>query len=513
MPWMVAILVFNKTKATSNTTPGSPINYKKEAHVGRADHGKFKILQQDFKTPQEVTRTCLTCHNKTGVDIMHTAHWKWTQPYITDHSDTIPLGKKNILNNFCIGISSNQPHCTSCHIGYGWKDDHFSFTDQENIDCIVCHDQTGTYKKFPTGAGYPVTYEKKFNGKTFYPPNLTKIAQNIGIPKKENCGACHYTGGGGNNIKHGDFETALNNTTKEVDVHMGIDGADMSCVECHKTERHLVTGKLYTVSSENSDRVTCEQCHTAQPHSNKILNVHTTRVSCQTCHIPTYAKEHSTNTYWDWSKAGKFNKDGSFLVRKDSLGNILYHTQKGSFQWGNNLQPEYVWFNGRSRHYLTGEKTDTLQPVKMNTLLGSYKDPTSKIIPVKIHRGRQIYDPINKTLIVPHLYGNDSTSYWKNFDWNKAGKTGMQSVDLPYSGQFAFVRTEMFWPLNHMVAPREQSLKCIDCHSSNSRLKGLNDFYMPGRDQSKKLDLAGILLIALAAFGVLIHGTLRIMKK
>ena len=89
----------------------------------------------------------------------------------------------------------------------------------------------------------------------------------------------------------------------------------------------------------------------------------------------------------------------------------------------------------------------------------------------------------------------------------------MKSVNLPYSGQFVFVRTEMYWPLNHMVAPREESLKCINCHSSNSRLNGLNDFYMPGRDHSRKLDFAGILLIILTATGVFIHGTLRIIKQ
>lgn len=80
-------------------------------------------------------------------------------------------------------------------------------------------------------------------------------------------------------MKHGDLETALNKTTKEVDVRMGTNGADMSCINCHKTERHLVTGKLYTVSSENSDRVSCEQCHTDRPHSNKILNEHISRVA------------------------------------------------------------------------------------------------------------------------------------------------------------------------------------------------------------------------------------------
>ena len=41
----------------------------------------------------------------------------------------------------------------------------------------------------------------------------------------------------------------------------------------------------------------------------------------------------------------------------------------------------------------------------------------------------------------------------------------MASIDLPYSGKYNFVETEMYWPINHMVAPVEKSLKCTDCHT------------------------------------------------
>jgi hypothetical protein len=59
------------------------------------------------------------------------------------------------INNFCINLNGNWPRCTSCHIGYGWKDANFDFKDPGKIDCLVCHDTTGTYKKIPTGAGFP----------------------------------------------------------------------------------------------------------------------------------------------------------------------------------------------------------------------------------------------------------------------------------------------------------------------------------------------------------------------
>jgi len=159
-----------------------------------------------------------------------------------------------------------------------------------------------------------------------------------------------------------------------------------------------------------------------------------------------------------------------------------------------------------------GDKVDTTKTVQLNTLLGDYSDKNAKIIPVKVHRGRQIYDPVNNTMILPHLFGKDSTSYWKNFDWNKAAETGMKSVNLPYSGKYDFISTEMYWPINHMVAPMDESLQCADCHSRNSRLIQLTDFYLPGRDHSSFMDWLGFGLMFFAFVGVIIHAILRIFK-
>lgn len=512
IPWIIGgIYIFN-TSQNGGKVPVKLVNYKVD-NLPKVDHSKFKILQQNFTAPQEVTEACLSCHNKTDQEVMQSSHWKWTKDYVTDSGDTIQLGKKNIINNFCIGISSNEARCTSCHIGYGWKDNSFDFTDSKNIDCIVCHDQTGTYKKFPTGAGYPVTTETIFNGKTYSPPNYQKIAQNVGNPKRQNCGSCHFVGGGGNNVKHGDIANELNQVTREIDVHMGVDGANMNCVDCHKTERHNITGNLYSIASNNENRVTCEQCHTEHPHTNNILNQHTNKVACQTCHIPQFAKVSATKMHWDWSTAGKFKDDGSMLIEKDSVGNMTYHTMKGSFIWKNNVEPEYYWFNGKAKHYVLGDKIDTSKVVQLNRLLGSYSDTQSKIIPVKTHRGRQIYDTELNTMILPHLFGKDSTAYWKNFDWDKAARTGMESIGQPYSGKYGFAATEMYWPINHMVAPREESLKCADCHARNSRLNNLTDFYLPGRDYNNVLDILGTALLLLSFAGVVVHASLRIMKN
>ena len=362
-------------------------------------------------------------------------------------------------------------------------------------------------------AGYPVKKKKKFSGKAFLPPNYNYIAQNVGVTKKENCGACHFTGGGGNNVKHGDLEIALNHTTTDVDVHMGADGKNMTCTACHKTNQHNIQGQLYSVSSHNKDRTTCEQCHTDQPHESQRINMHANKVACQTCHIPTYAKGAPTKMNWDWSTAGKFKPDGGMLMKKDSTGAMTYHTKKGTFAWGKNVKPAYVWFNGEARHYVMGQKFNPNERLHLNKLLGSYADKNSKIVPVKRFTGKQIYDTENKYMIVPHLFGKDTTSYWLNFDWNKAAEAGMKSVGLPYSGKYGFAETQMDWPVNHMVSPSNESLTCIECHSRNGRLAGINDFYMPGRDYNPLLDKSGFILILLSLIGVTIHASLRFVKS
>lgn len=512
LPWIIGIILIKRPGYPPADRSITLVNFNRDT-LTKADHSQYAILQQEFSSPQEVTEACLSCHNKTAQDVMHSSHWTWTKDYVLDNGDTMKLGKRNIINNFCIGISSNEPRCTSCHAGYGWKDDHFDFSESRNIDCIICHDRTGTYKKFPTGAGYPVREEKKFGGKTFLPPDYTMIAQQVGRPGRENCGACHFVGGGGNNVKHGDIARDLLNPTRNVDVHMAVDGANMKCVDCHRTEHHNITGNLYSIASENNNRVTCSQCHTTQPHRNRTLNKHVNRVACQTCHIPEYAKQSATKMYWDWSTAGRFDQDGNPIVKHDSLGNINYMSQKGSFVWKARVEPEYFWFNGEARHYLPGGKLDTTGPVQLNRLVGEYQDKKSQIVPVKVHRGRQIYDPGNNILILPKLFGKDSSAYWKGYDWGKSAEVGMQQAGLPYSGGYDFISTEMYWPVNHMVAPADESLKCADCHSRDGRLMNLAGFYLTGRDHNSLADLAGFAMIILSFTGVLIHAMIRIMAK
>lgn len=218
--------------------------------------------------------------------------------------------------------------------------------------------------------------------------------------------------------------------------------------------------------------------------------------------------------YWDWSTAGKL-KNGEPYEEDDSLGNHTYLSIKGSFVWERNVVPDYIWFNGTASHYLEGDKIqDTTKPLILNQLHGSYSDGESKIIPVKIHIAKQPYDPINRILVQPKLFADKKGqgAFWKDFNWQTAATEGMKELNLPYSGKLSFLKTEMYWPVNHMVASKENTLDCKSCHTrENSRLAGINDFYMPGRDYSSLVDTGGKWLIILMIIGILFHAIIRII--
>jgi octaheme c-type cytochrome (tetrathionate reductase family) len=466
------------------------------------DHSKFVALQQKFNSPQEVTKACMSCHNLTAHQVMNSNHWNWEREEYVQGRGIVYLGKKNAINNFCIGTKGNEESCAKCHIGYGMDSQGKVYTDSTNIDCLVCHDNSETYAKANEKGGAP---EMTLNFNT--------IAQSVGNPKRTNCGVCHFYGGGGNNVKHGDLEMSQFEPSKDIDIHMASDGMNLECVDCHRTTQHNISGKVYSLSSMNLNRNNCEQCHTETPHQDDILNEHTLKVACQTCHIPTYAKGNATKMHWDWSTAGKL-RNGEPYVEEDSMGNHAYMSIKGSFVWEKNVVPSYIWFNGTASHYLEGDKIlDTVKPLILNQLHGSYADDESKIIPVKIHAAIQPYDPINRILIQPKLFAENKGegAFWKDFNWQTASEVGMKDAGLPFSGKVSFLKTEMYWPVNHMVASKDNSLQCNACHRrDNSRLAGLKDFYMPGRDYSATVDTSGKWLLILTIIGIFLHATIRL---
>lgn len=412
-----------------------------------------KRVKGPINEPQDVTRQCLKCHKGAAKDFMKTSHWQWGLKQTVD-GKTVDRGKKNAINNYCTSVPSNEQFCAKCHAGYGMTDiNTFDFDNPENIDCLICHDTTGRYAKAGNMAGMPSVNI-----------DLLKIAQNVGKPNRDNCGSCHFFGGGGDAVKHGDLDSSMAYPTKEIDVHMDMEGNDFSCIECHQTEDHLISGNSLGVSPGGKTHVSCTQCHDGDVHGESRLNAHLDTVACQTCHIPIYAKELATKIWWDWSKAGE---DRQF-DEKDEFGHHTYIKKKGEMKYGKNLTPEYRWFNGSATAYHTGDKIDPSKITHLSSPLGDIDDKTAKIYPFKVMRGKQIYDTVNMNLITAKIANEGG--YWLDFDWDKAARLGSEATGLPYSGKYAFAETDMYWRLNHMVAPKEQALGCLDCHGDEGRM-------------------------------------------
>ncbi|MBD3410154.1 MAG: tetrathionate reductase family octaheme c-type cytochrome [Ignavibacteriales bacterium] len=408
-------------------------------------------IEGPFDSPQEVTETCFMCHEDAATDFMKTRHWNWSgDEFEAEGRGTVALGKKNLINNFCISVPTNYPRCTSCHAGYGWKDETFDFEDPNNVDCLVCHETSGTYKKTPTGAGMPSEES-----------DLVAAAQSVGTPTRANCGVCHFDGGGGTGVKHADMDDAILDADENLDVHMG--GLGFECVDCHAADAHDIKGASHGSMMQNTGHFSCLECHDTELHSKPTINKHVAHVACETCHVPEIARGLPTKTWWDWSKAGM-----DLEVTHDQYGKELFAKKKGEFKWAKNIQPEYYWHNGGADYYFIGDKIDPTETVKLNTLRGDIDDPDSRIYPFKVMRGKQPYDAINNHLGTPHLFGKDG--FWNTFDWAQSLTIGLEAVGLEFSGEYDFVETEMYWPVNHTVAPAENAVKCTECHGSGSRL-------------------------------------------
>jgi octaheme c-type cytochrome (tetrathionate reductase family) len=427
-----------------------------------------KQITGPFNTPMEVTQKCLECHEEAAHDVMQTSHWTWNLEQEIGGQAHVFRGKKNAINNFCISINSNEPRCTSCHIGYGWKDGKFDFTDKTRVDCLVCHDSTGTYTKPGPAAGMPAGYTGNAEIDK-NPVDLVKVAQNVGAPSRDNCIVCHGYGGGGNNIKHGDIDSSMKKPVKEVDVHMGVDGQNFACQNCHATKKHEIKGNAMVVSPGGESHIACTDCHSETPHNETLLNSHMDTVACQTCHIPAFAKEIPTKLEWDWSTAGE---EKVMPTETDQFGMPKYNKMKGSFIWGKNVVPTYAWYNGKGGAYLSGDKIDPSKITPLSWPEGDRSDMKSKIYPFKLHKGKQIYDSKNNYFITPKVFGKkgDPDAYWINYDWNKAAAAGMKATGLDYSGEYGFAPTMMYWRINHMIVPADQALGCLDCHGDNGRL-------------------------------------------
>jgi octaheme c-type cytochrome (tetrathionate reductase family) len=423
--------------------------------------------------------SCMKCHGEIGDAVLMTGHWNWegVAAGIEGFESEIH-GKNDIINNFCVAVPSNEGRCTQCHIGVGYADDTFDFGNRNNIDCLACHDQTGTYKKEPKTAGAPDPEKVDLNAVA------GSVAENGGIPTRKACLFCHASAGGGDNVKHGDLSSDLIATTREYDVHMGTDGrVAYPCTECHNLKRgdngealdHGIGGMPYHSVDEGSLK-TCTDCHgsAANIHAAapvaRVIESHPT-LACQVCHIPQIARKLPTKTEWYWATAGDLDAE----IPTDPVTlKPLYDPMKGNFAWGLNVRPSLLYSDGKWEKALIGANdvfpgATPENPAVLAKPTADHTTPGAMIYPFKRMIGNQPADAANDKILSPHLFGlkGGPNPYWAKYDWNLALQDGAAYTNQPYSGDYYFIDTEMFLSVNHEVAPKEMAYGnnlCDDCH-------------------------------------------------
>ena len=324
----------------------------------------------------EGTRTCLSCHEKEAQSFFHSQHYQWkgeTPSLVNSHGRK--LGKMNTINDFCtspaanwIGITLNSrgevvaQGCSKCHAGLGLKPSETMSREQLlNIDCLQCH-----------AAGYNRELAKVADGSWRWRPvlwnnreGLDSVSKRISLPTRTMCLRCHAASGGGKNFKRGDIEYVLADTTKEYDVHMGKDGANLTCIDCHAAQDHRVRGRGVDLAANDwKGTLSCDtaDCHGAKPHKLTVLDRHTDRVSCAACHIPNFARTDPTDMARDWSKP-RYNMEAD--------------KYSATITFGKDIVPVYAWWNGLSQASLLGEtpKKTADGKVAMFLPLGDRADP------------------------------------------------------------------------------------------------------------------------------------------
>ena len=373
------------------------------------------------------------------------------------------------INTFCTYAMSSKNACFSCHVRADGNAPHPA--EAKDIDCLMCHSDT-YQRKFvadPTNTetvtnvnGETKTYvfgKVDSQGNYLIEPDYSRmpagttmvgLARTVHLPTNASCLRCHATAGGGDWTKRGDLGLNSANPTVDQDVHLARDGAALSCVDCHSNLNHKIGGRGIDLRGTEADPPTCQACHTAAPHSNATMNRHAAgQVSCQVCHIRTFAKGGATEMSRDFNvpvwNANQLSGQGGFIGEEIKEANV---------------KPEYVWFDGTSYVYNTGEtiRPDAEGVYHMARANGAPFDGNSSIVPIKRHFTVMPLHESGK-MVPPAIVWMFMTG---RFD--VAIQKGMEEQGL--TGNYSMVLADAEMLITHGVEPKAQAPSCVECHDN-----------------------------------------------
>lgn len=421
-------------------------------------------------TKYEGPATCLSCHAAEGTQMVNSLHAKWKAPTpeLTNTKGE-ELGKAmRGINTFCTYAMSSKNTCFSCHVRADGNAPHPA--EAKDVDCLMCHSDT-YQRKFVSDPkntqtvtnvlGQTKTYvfgKVDSVGNYMVEPDYSKmpagtimenLARTVHMPTNKSCLRCHATAGGGDWTKRGDIGLNSASATIDQDVHLSQNGAKLTCVDCHSALNHKISGRGIDLRGTEANPPTCQGCHTAAPHTNATLNRHAAgQVSCQVCHIREFAKGGATEMSRDFRvpvwNPGQLSGQGGFIGEE----------VKKSF-----VKPEYVWFDGTSYVYNTGEtiKVGTTGVYHMAKANGAPFDGKSSIVPIKRHF---TIVPLHESgkIVPPAIVWMFMTG---RFD--DAVQKGMAEQGM--TGKYSYVEADAEMLITHGVEPKAKAPSCVECHN------------------------------------------------
>nr|VFJ73497.1 MAG: Cytochrome c554 and c-prime [Candidatus Kentron sp. FW] len=266
--------------------------------------------------------------------------------------------------------------CGQCHIGgmYGPPSDLMMpiGIDDENrenaTDCLICHSRT-----YDMNHRFVVEDDVGFR---WNQDRTMKAAMGVGRPTAEGCLRCHQHNLGGDTYKNNATAKAtgrknpriLHPWTKrgtpfhpEHDVHAA---AEMHCLDCHQAVGHKIARGQEGVDLVSNDlpdvEVSCSKCHSEVPHvrnrqTRGMLNGHTERIACQTCHITKLQK--NSVVLMDWVNPIFEEKEGLWIPNPLLVSSDVRVTVG------------YLWYNGTGTFLANALGTNPRNPKAYDPLM------------------------------------------------------------------------------------------------------------------------------------------------
>lgn len=402
-------------------------------------------------------------------------------------------------------------------------------------DCLICH-----AARYDMNKKYVVADP---NGRLRWNQDRSlRSAMTVGRPSSDACLRCHEHNHGGdmyaNNLAAqalGDSNPRLKHpgakrgtADRDYDVHYR---AGVQCLDCHESHGHLIARGTSGTDLVSNDlpgvAVTCEKCHTASPHVQNrtiraILNGHTDRLACTTCHITHLTDENVVLR--DWTQPVYDSTEGIWLYR-----DVLRSGKPGE-------AIVYRWFNGKGTFMANalGDNPNGLglyrsfattpdSAYRAFDYAGYYekvfrpigREGQSKITPFKRFNARMYEDMGNQGpfggMLLPFDYNvyyetgkpRDAVAkavqdpiiqlmYGRTFKWYMMDDfmrymgigTGWS---IPFSGRVEarWMRQDATLMLSHSVT--KDAFQCRDCHTSKE--KGVMPFEALGYPPDRVRDL------------------------